>query len=156
MNVLYNGRLGSLLTLKLSTMQSKGIVLFPCELHDSLQCHIVNLCTILSPQSNFDCCNTPSSEWQRQWLKQLLFKCTILTVLVIASYAKCMHRVQMNVLYNGRLGSLLTMQSKGIVLFPCEMQDSLQCHIVNLCTILSPQSNFDCCNTPSSRWQRQW
>ena len=32
MNVLYNGRLGTLLTLKLSTMQSKGIVLFPCEL----------------------------------------------------------------------------------------------------------------------------
>ena len=43
MNVLYNGTLGSLLTLKLSTMQSKGIVLFPCELQDSLQCHIVNL-----------------------------------------------------------------------------------------------------------------
>ena len=40
------------------------------------------MCTIPSPCSNFSCCSTPNSRWQRQWLKPLLFKSIILESLM--------------------------------------------------------------------------
>ena len=43
--------------------------------------------TIPRPCSNFNCCNTPSCGWQRQCLKHLLFKCTIVISLMSQLWA---------------------------------------------------------------------
>ena len=52
------------------------------------------LCTIPSHCSNFNCCSTPSSRWQRHWLKPFLFKYTI----VISIMSQLWANKHMNIL----------------------------------------------------------
>ena len=81
----YNGRLGGLLTLQLSTMQSKR----HCSV--SLSCDLCKTHCILLACVPFSALRTTLivaiSVWQRQWIKYLLFECTILLLFMIASYA---------------------------------------------------------------------
>ena len=86
-------RIGKFLRPTLTTIQSKQHCSFilSCELEHSQT--ICGLCIISSTCSNFNCCSTPSSKWQRQ---HLLFKCTILVSLMSQLW------VSMNTLYKCR------------------------------------------------------
>ena len=79
-----------------------------------LSCH-VNVKTY-KPCSNFSCCCMPSSRWQRQWIKHLLFKCT---------YNHCDSHVAMGKYRNNALQVqeglyYKLVQSKG-ALFQCQL-----------------------------------
>ena len=71
----------------------------PCDLQNSL--HIVGLCTILSPQNNFEWYNTPSSRQQRQWLKYLLFDSTIFLIIAAMHGQIYMTMLQNREIYTG-------------------------------------------------------
>ena len=73
------------------------------------------MCIIPSPCSNFNCCSNPSSRWQRQRIKPLLFKSTIL------AYTSLMNQLwaNMNTLQQHR-SLWMDIQSKR-ALFLCQL-----------------------------------
>ena len=65
--ILLLGLTGKFLRPKLSTIQSKQHCCHAnCKTHELSVTYIIP-----SPCRNFNCCSTPSSRWQRQWLKHV-------------------------------------------------------------------------------------